>query len=77
MRLPTGPRRLGVITIIVDLFRDHTLNGWGSALWVIFLVTVPFLAAPIAVIECVAPDRSVGWRHDGGCCGSASLPDLR
>jgi ABC-type multidrug transport system fused ATPase/permease subunit len=38
------------ITIIVDLFRDHTLNGWGKALWVIFLVVVPFLAALIYLI---------------------------
>ncbi|KRB36606.1 SHOCT domain-containing protein [Microbacterium sp. Root180] len=38
------------ITIIVDLFRDHTLNGWGKALWVIFLIVVPFLAALIYLI---------------------------
>ena len=38
------------ITIIMDLFRDHTLNGWGKALWVIFLVVVPFLAALIYLI---------------------------
>ncbi len=38
------------ITIIIDLFRDHTLNGWGKALWVIFLVVAPFLAALIYLI---------------------------
>jgi len=38
------------ITIIVDLFRDHTLNGWGKAGWVIFLVLLPFLAALIYLI---------------------------
>ncbi|WP_200948636.1 PLDc N-terminal domain-containing protein [Microbacterium sp. Root61] len=38
------------ITIIMDLFRDHTLNGWAKALWVIFLVFVPFLAALIYLI---------------------------
>jgi hypothetical protein len=38
------------ITIIMDLFRDHALNGWGKALWVIFLVVVPFLAALIYLI---------------------------
>jgi hypothetical protein len=38
------------ITIIMDLFRDHTLNGWGKALWVIFLVVFPFLAALIYLI---------------------------
>ena len=38
------------ITIIMDLFRDHTLNGWGKAGWVIFLVLLPFLAALIYLI---------------------------
>ncbi|GAA1996178.1 SHOCT domain-containing protein [Microbacterium pumilum] len=38
------------ITIIFDLFRDHSLNGWGKALWVIFLIVVPFLAALIYLI---------------------------
>ncbi|WP_439592938.1 SHOCT domain-containing protein [Microbacterium sp.] len=38
------------ITIIIDLFRDRTLNGWGKAGWVIFLVVFPFLAALIYLI---------------------------
>ncbi len=38
------------ITIIIDLFRDHTLNGWAKAGWVIFLVIFPFLAALIYLI---------------------------
>ncbi|KRE30811.1 SHOCT domain-containing protein [Agromyces sp. Soil535] len=38
------------ITIIIDIFRDHTLNGWMKALWVLFLVFVPFLAAFIYLI---------------------------
>ena len=38
------------ITIIIDIFRDHTLNGWGKALWVLFLVFLPFLAAFIYLI---------------------------
>ena len=38
------------ITIIVDVFRDSTLNGWAKALWVIFLVFLPFLAALIYLI---------------------------
>jgi len=48
------------ITIIVDLFRDHTLNGWGKALWVIFLVVVPFLAA---LIYLVARGRGMAQRE--------------
>ena len=38
------------ITIIIDIFRDHTLNGWGKALWIIFLIILPFLAAIIDLI---------------------------
>ncbi|MFD4421687.1 SHOCT domain-containing protein [Agromyces sp. NPDC058484] len=38
------------ITVIIDIFRDHTLNGWAKALWVLFLVILPFLAAFIYLI---------------------------
>ena len=38
------------ITVFVDIFRDNTLNGWGKALWVLFLVFLPFLAAFIYLI---------------------------
>lgn len=38
------------ITVIVDIFRDGSLNGWAKALWVLFLVFLPFLAAFIYLI---------------------------
>ncbi|MET4157559.1 SHOCT domain-containing protein [Agromyces sp. PvR057] len=38
------------ISVFIDIFRDHSLNGWGKALWVIFLVFLPFLAALIYMI---------------------------
>jgi ABC-type multidrug transport system fused ATPase/permease subunit len=38
------------ITVFVDIFRDHELNGWAKALWVIFLVFLPFLAAFVYLI---------------------------
>ena len=38
------------ITIIIDVFRDPGLNGWAKALWVLFLVILPFLAAFIYLI---------------------------
>ncbi|HET6672069.1 MAG TPA: SHOCT domain-containing protein [Agromyces sp.] len=47
------------ITVIVDIFRDHTLNGWAKALWVIFLVILPFLGAFIYLI---ARGRSMAER---------------
>ena len=39
-----------LFTILGDLFRDHSLSGWGKAAWVVFLIFVPFLAALIYVI---------------------------
>lgn len=39
-----------LITILTDLFRDHELNGWAKAAWVLFLVFIPFLTALIYLI---------------------------
>jgi|tagenome__1003787_1003787.scaffolds.fasta_scaffold20556234_2 hypothetical protein len=39
-----------LFSIIGDLFRDRELNGWWKAVWIIFLVFVPFLTALIYVI---------------------------
>ena len=39
-----------LVYVLIDVFRDHTLNGWFKALWVLFLVFVPFLAALVYVI---------------------------
>ncbi|MFP3467530.1 PLDc N-terminal domain-containing protein [Leifsonia sp. SIMBA_070] len=36
--------------VLVDLFRDSELNGWWKALWVIFLVFVPFLTVLVYLI---------------------------
>lgn len=38
------------IRVIIDIFRDPELNGWAKALWVLFLVVLPFLAAFIYLI---------------------------
>jgi hypothetical protein len=39
-----------LITIMIDLFRDHQLSGWAKAAWVFFLIFVPFLTALIYLI---------------------------
>ncbi|KQR17540.1 SHOCT domain-containing protein [Cellulomonas sp. Leaf334] len=36
--------------IIGDLFRDHALSGWWKAVWIVFLIVVPFLTALIYII---------------------------
>lgn len=36
--------------VIADLFRDHQLNGWAKAAWLVFLIVVPFLGVIVYVI---------------------------
>ena len=35
--------------VVVDLFRDQDLSGWWKAIWIIFLIIVPFLSVLIYV----------------------------
>jgi hypothetical protein len=46
-----------LITILTDLFRDHELSGWWKAVWVLFLVFIPFVTALIYLIA-----RGAGMR---------------
>lgn len=39
-----------LLLILTDIFRDHKLNGWFKAIWVVFLVFVPFLTALVYLI---------------------------
>ena len=39
-----------LFAVIGDLFRDHKLNGWAKAVWIIFLIFVPFLTLLIYLI---------------------------
>ena len=36
--------------IIIDIFRSHDLGGWGKALWLIFIIVVPFLGVLVYLI---------------------------
>ncbi|TXH39888.1 MAG: hypothetical protein E6Q90_15380 [Actinobacteria bacterium] len=31
--------------ILTDLFRDHKLSGWWKAVWILFLIFLPFITA--------------------------------
>ncbi|MFE2582376.1 SHOCT domain-containing protein [Streptomyces sp. NPDC059378] len=46
--------------IIVDIFRDDTLGGWGKAGWLIFVVLLPFLGVFVYVI---ARGKNMGRRQ--------------
>ena len=39
-----------LFSIIGDIFRDSSLNGWGKAAWMLFLIFVPFLTALVYLI---------------------------
>ncbi|HUH52470.1 MAG TPA: SHOCT domain-containing protein [Microbacteriaceae bacterium] len=39
-----------LFAVIRDLFRDHEMNGWVKALWIILLVFVPFITVLIYVV---------------------------
>jgi len=39
-----------LITILADLFRDHELSGWWKAVWVLFLIFLPFVTSLIYLI---------------------------
>jgi hypothetical protein len=41
---------MALFSIIGDLFRDHKLNGWFKAIWILFLLFVPFLTALVYLI---------------------------
>ena len=39
-----------IFSVLADLFRDRALNGWLKALWILFLIFVPFLTVLVYVI---------------------------
>ncbi|ROP66095.1 SHOCT domain-containing protein [Curtobacterium sp. ZW137] len=41
---------MALFSVIADLFRDRELNGWWKAVWVLFLVFVPFLTVFVYLI---------------------------
>lgn len=41
---------VALVAIVVDLFRDRKLSGWGKAVWIIFLIIFPILTAVVYLI---------------------------
>lgn len=39
-----------VITILMDLFRDHEISGWAKAAWCLFLIVIPILTSLVYLI---------------------------
>jgi hypothetical protein len=39
-----------LITVFIDIFRSHDMGGWAKALWVIFVIVLPFLGVFVYLI---------------------------
>ena len=52
-----------MIVILTDVFRRNDIGGWSKALWVIFLIILPFLGALVYLIA----------HHDGMAQRSAGV----
>jgi hypothetical protein len=71
-----------LITVIMDLFRDHELSGWAKAAWVFFLVFVPVLTLLIYLItrgngmrdRAIAQQREIQAATDSYIRQAASSP---
>ncbi|GAA2142291.1 SHOCT domain-containing protein [Arthrobacter humicola] len=49
-----------LFAVISDIFRDRDLNGWLKAVWILFLVFVPFLTV---LVYLIARGRSMAERQ--------------
>jgi len=45
--------------VIVDIFRSRDMGGWGKALWLIFVIILPFLGV---IIYLIARGKEMGER---------------
>lgn len=36
--------------VVTDLFRDHSLNGWAKAGWLVFVILLPYLGVLVYLI---------------------------
>ncbi|MEU9298904.1 SHOCT domain-containing protein [Streptomyces sp. NPDC048269] len=45
--------------VVSDIFRDHSLSGWGKAGWLVFVILLPYLGV---LVYLIARGRSMGER---------------
>ena len=38
------------ISVFIDIFRSHDMNGWVKALWILFIIVLPYLGVLIYLI---------------------------
>jgi len=69
---------MALFTVLIDIFRDDKLNGWAKAVWILFLVFVPFLTV---LVYLIARGGSMGERsakkvHEERAASEAYIRDV-
>lgn len=67
-----------IVFVLGDIFRDHSLNGWLKAVWILCLVFVPFLTVLVYVIArgtgmSERNSREFGGRRAASASGAGSV----
>ena len=62
-----------LIAVFMDIFRSHDLGGWAKAIWVFFIIILPFLWLRPRLPDCP------GWKRapTGGGAGGPAAEGLR
>jgi hypothetical protein len=74
-----------LITVFADIFRSHDLSGWAKALWVIFVIFLPYLGVFVYLIarghkmgeharEAAAAQDAANRQYIQQAAGTASSP---
>ncbi len=63
-----------VVWIIFDVFRSKDLSGWAKALWLIFIVILPFLGV---LVYLIARGGSMHERSSRGPSAGPAVPGVR
>lgn len=61
-----------LFAVIADLFRDRALNGWWKAVWIIFLIFVPFLTV---LVYLIARGSGIAERSNAEATNARSAAD--
>ena len=61
-----------LIMVFMDVFRSHDMGGWAKALWVIFIIILPFLGVFVYLIA-----RGGKHARAGRCAGRRAAESLR
>jgi hypothetical protein len=60
------------ITVFADIFRRHDVSGWGKALWVVFIIILPFLGV---LIYLIAEGKNMAERNEKDLAASQAQFD--